>query len=496
MSQQVQQRYQIVERLDAGGMAEVFKGKVTSLQGFEKLVAIKRILPDLTKDKRFVRMFLDEAKLSLYLNHTNIVQVFDIGHADNTYFIVMEFVNGVNLKHMLNALLQRGEQMPMEQAVFIAAELCKALSYAHERKNPEGLPLHIVHRDISPPNILISRNGEVKLTDFGLAKAVIQLEKTDPGIVKGKFGYLSPEAASGEEVDHLTDLFAVGICLWEMLASRRLFLGNTDIETLKQVRRCKIPSISTINPNVTPALEQLLQRALHPDKRHRFPTAQALGQALTQFLFSYGKAVTNYDVSTQIERLFGAEKINTPPPLARPLPIDRTSQVSAPSNHGVIDLLIQTEIDKFISIEELENLTDIGVVGAKPLQAEEISDTPNTINSLTDIGFEDPRTWSDVMGDNEGSIELDPSSGQPTARRPPLAPAPALRPNTQPNPPVRRPPVTRPPANAAQATRPPQDSDEPVETPSRVAWVIFAVLLLLLLAALGFLIFTLAFQKA
>lgn len=505
MAQQVQQRYQVLEKLDAGGMAEVFKGKVTSLKGFEKLVAIKRILPDLTKDTRFVRMFLDEAKLSLHLNHTNIVQVFDIGHADNTYFIVMEFVHGVNLKHLLNAYLQRGEIMPVEQAVFIASEMCKGLDYAHHRKGSDGAPLNIVHRDISPPNILISRNGEVKLTDFGLAKAVIQLEKTDPGIVKGKFGYLSPEAAHGEEVDHRTDLFAVGICLWEMLASRRLFLGNTDLETLKQVRRCKITPVSTINPQVPPELEEILARALHQDKRHRYGSAEELGQALTRFLFSYGRAVTTYDVSKQLEKLFGAELLEEK--TRRSLPPDATRHMpeatSTPSGGGVIDILIQNEIDKFISIEELEDLTDLNLVGARPLQPEELGASAPGIapGSLPDIGFEDPRTWSDIIGGgNEGSLEVDVKSGQPSVSHSRPAPpqlgqgAPQLRRPPQPQRTSRPTPAVRPQPPAPSTRAPSPEEEEQAETPSRIAWVIFAVLLFLLLAALSFLIYTLAFQ--
>ncbi len=190
MAQQ-QQRYHVIERIDAGGMAEVFKANSTSLQGFEKLVAIKRILPKLAQNERFVRMFLDEAKLSLHLSHTNCVQVFDLGLADNTYFIVMEFVDGVNLKHLIEESRRRNQPMRVEQAAYIGLEICKGLAHAHEKTDQEGHHLAIVHRDISPPNILLSREGEVKITDFGLAKAKSQVETTDPGVVKGKFGYLS-----------------------------------------------------------------------------------------------------------------------------------------------------------------------------------------------------------------------------------------------------------------------------------------------------------------
>ncbi|MGM0559236.1 MAG: serine/threonine protein kinase, partial [Myxococcota bacterium] len=238
-------------------MAEVFKANSTSIQGYQKLVAIKRILPDLTKNERFVRMFLDEAKVSLHLNHTNIVQVFDLGMADGTYFIVMEFIDGTNLKKIIQGLGERRQRLSVEQATYIGLEVCKGLAHAHQKKDQEGNALSIVHRDISPPNVLMSREGEVKITDFGLAKAKSQAEITDPGVVKGKFGYLSPEAASGEDVDPRTDIFAVGILLWEMLAGRRLFLGDSDYDTLKLVRDAEIPPLKKYGRTIPPALEKI-----------------------------------------------------------------------------------------------------------------------------------------------------------------------------------------------------------------------------------------------
>lgn len=471
MTQTAPQRYQVLERLDAGGMAEVFKGKVTSIQGFEKLVAIKRILPDLTKDERFVRMFLDEAKLSLHLNHANIVQVFDIGQSDGTYFIVMEFVNGLNLKNVLNSLLQAQQKLPIEQAVFIAMEVCKGLAYAHERLGPDDQPLKIVHRDISPPNILISRNGEVRVTDFGLAKAVIQVEHTDPGIVKGKFGYLSPEAAHGQPIDHLTDIFAVGICLWEMIACQRLFLGASDLDTLKLVRQCEVPSLKPHQPHIPPELEAIIQKSLHPDKSQRYASAKEFGEALTRFLFSYGKVVTNYDISQTIQGLMGGESKPSIP----------VAVGGAQNSKSIIDILIQNEIDRFISIEELEDLNEMNLVGAREFQFDP-NDHESNPNSLPSVGFEDPRTWSDVLGDDPGgSVELDLSAASPglTAKRPAL-------PQALPSAP-QRPRVHKTPERIKVPAAPPIEDDGP----SKMAWMLFGVLLILLLGALGYLITTL-----
>jgi eukaryotic-like serine/threonine-protein kinase len=454
------QRYKVLERIDAGGMAEVFKGTVTSIQGFDKLVAIKRILPDLTQDMRFVRMFLDEAKLSLHLNHNNIVQTFDIGNADGTYFIVMEFVDGANLKDLLNWMLQQGRRIPPEMAVFIAMQVCKGLTYAHELKSPDGKALGVVHRDISPPNILISKEGEVKITDFGLAKAVIQLERTDPGIVKGKFGYLSPEAAYGEDVDPRTDLFAVGIVLWEMMAGKRLFLGKTDLETLEYVRRARVPSLRQINPEIPERLDEIVAQMLAKDKTHRFANARDLGSELAKFLFAQGKSITSYDLSSLV-----VELIET-----------RTERPVAPvKDGGIIDILIQNEIDKFISVEEMADLNELNLVGAQPLMVEDFH-RDDTGSELPQFGFEDPRTWSDVVGDDEGSLEF--SVDQQPAARTPAATPPATAPDTP-----RLPATPSPRAPATDGAKP---------AANKAVWIAFITLLVLLVCGLLYLIVNLA----
>ncbi|HEY8379035.1 MAG TPA: protein kinase [Nannocystis sp.] len=291
------QRYRPLYKLDAGGMAEVYVAEAESMAGFKKKVAIKRILPGLIKDQRFVRMFLDEARLSLRLAHANIVSVFDIGESDSTYFIVMDFVQGTNLKTVIEHASKRGATVPVPLTVFIINEVLKGLSYAHALCDSEtGRPLGIIHRDISPPNILISWNGEVKLTDFGLAKAATQLESTDPGVVKGKYSYLSPEAARGEEIDARADLFAAGILAFEMLTGRRLFRGKNDYQTIALVRACEVPSIRSYNPQVPEELEAILMKALHKDIKQRFQTADDFADALIGFLFNQRMKVSARDL--------------------------------------------------------------------------------------------------------------------------------------------------------------------------------------------------------
>jgi len=196
-----QQRYRVIERLASGGMAEVFVAESASIEGFKKKVAIKRVLPHLSEKTRFIAMFLDEARLSAHLSHSNVVQVFDIGVGDNSYFIVMEYVEGADLKACIQHLSESSRSFPIEVAVYIALKICEGLAYAHEQVAEDGQPLNAVHRDMSPPNVLISKHGEVKIVDFGLAKASTQLEKSEAGIIKGKFAYLAPEAAHGKDVD-------------------------------------------------------------------------------------------------------------------------------------------------------------------------------------------------------------------------------------------------------------------------------------------------------
>lgn len=298
------ERYRPLFKLDSGGMAEVYVAEAESMAGFKKKVAIKRILPSLLKDDRFVRMFLDEARLSLHLSHANIVTVFDIGKSSSTYFIVMEYVEGVNLKTILQEFSRRRITFPVQIAGWLINEVLKGLDYAHRLRDPEtGRLLGIVHRDISPPNILCSWNGEVKLTDFGLAKASTQLESTDPGVVKGKFSYLSPEAASGLEVDARADIFAVGILAYEMLTGRRLFLGESDYQTVQMVRAAEVPSIIAQNPEVTPELEAIIRKALARDVEQRYQSASDMADDLLGFLFSRSLKVSARDLTEIIADL-------------------------------------------------------------------------------------------------------------------------------------------------------------------------------------------------
>jgi serine/threonine-protein kinase len=300
-----QQRYRVIKRLASGGMAEVFVAESAGIEGFKKQVAIKRVLPQLSKKEQFIAMFLDEARLSAHLSHSNVVSVFDIGVGDDTYFIVMEYVDGADLKAVVEHQTKLGRKTPVEAAAFLGARICQGLAYAHELKTTEGKPLQIVHRDITPANVLITKFGEVKIVDFGLAKASSQLAGSDAGVIKGKFGYLAPETVLEKPVDQRVDIFSLGIILWEILAGRRLFLGENDFATVRLVRDAVIPKLSSINPAVPPELERILAQALARDTRERYASARDLGRDLTRFLFRYGRPVSEDDIAVLVRGAMG-----------------------------------------------------------------------------------------------------------------------------------------------------------------------------------------------
>jgi serine/threonine protein kinase len=328
-----QQRYRVLDRLASGGMAEVFLAESASIEGFKKRVAIKRVLPHLSEKTRFISMFLDEARLSAQLSHSNCVQVFDIGVGDSAYFIVMEYVDGADLKAIVEHLAQRRKPFPVELAVHVAIQICQGLAYAHELTGDGGTSLHVVHRDMSPPNVLITKYGEVKIVDFGLAKASSQLEKSEPGIIKGKFSYLSPEAALGEEIDHRTDIFAVGIILWEILSGKRLFVGESDFATVRLIQQAAVPSLRSARSDVPEDLERIILRALARSPSQRYSTARDLGRDLTSFLYRFSRPVSAFDLA---ELVRGAT----------------ANRVKPAASGSVIDRLIEEALFEFTSLQD------------------------------------------------------------------------------------------------------------------------------------------------
>ena len=294
-----QQRYRVVEKLESGGMAEVFRAESEGLQGFRKQVAIKRVLPHLSSKKKFISMFLDEARLSAQLSHSNCVQVFDIGVGDNAFFIVMEFVDGANLKAIIEHIKKTGRDFPVEAAVYIALEICKGLAYAHEltdpqrRAAPHRPPRHVAAERAHHE----ARRGEDRglRPREGQQPARKERARDHQGQV---LATSSPEAAMGQDVDARTDIFAVGIILWELLAGQRLFLGDTDFQTVKKVQAAQVPRISQINKKVPPELETHHQQGARPRSRAALPRPRASsGMDLSKFMFKFGVPVSTFDIA-------------------------------------------------------------------------------------------------------------------------------------------------------------------------------------------------------
>jgi serine/threonine protein kinase len=300
-------KYHLLERVAVGGMAEVYKAKSFGIEGFERLIAVKKILPSIAEDAEFIRMFVHEAKLAGQLTHANIAQIFDLGRVEEHYFIAMEYVAGRDLRSVWERARQWQVRVPFELVSFIMSKVCEGLDYAHNKTDGAGVPLEIVHRDVSPHNVLLSYDGEVKIIDFGVAKAATSSGDTRVGILKGKLSYMSPEQVRGQGVDRRSDTFSAGIVLWELLTGERLFLGETDFETLEKIRKVEVAPPTFYNPDVPPELEDIVLRALQKNPARRYQTAHELQIDLQRFLFGRGVHPTGRDLSGLMTQLFEAE---------------------------------------------------------------------------------------------------------------------------------------------------------------------------------------------
>jgi serine/threonine protein kinase len=287
-------------------MAEVFKAKRSGVEGFEKVVALKRILPHLSDNQEFLDMFVNEAKMVAGLTHPNIVQSFDLGRIDKSYYIAMDYVHGRDLRTIMRRAKEKGLRIPLELCLRIVSHVCSALEYAHRKKDDRGRPMRIVHRDVSPQNILISFEGDVKLTDFGIAKAATKASTTDRGALRGKLLYMSPEQAWGKPMDKRSDLFSLGLVLYEMVTDQKPFLGaggSSEMSILELVRQCRIEAPRAVNPQIPEALDKLLIKALHREPDQRFQDAGEMGRGLERILRDRAPLSTN-ELARFMELLF------------------------------------------------------------------------------------------------------------------------------------------------------------------------------------------------
>jgi serine/threonine protein kinase len=278
-------RYVLLDRIGSGGMAEVFRAVMPGAQGFRQTFVVKRILAERSRAADFVEMFVQEARIGSLLSHPNIVQVFDFGNVGGDYFLAMEYLRGRDVQALMRQLRRQNLLCPVPVAAFIAHEVATCLGYAHDLLSVEGKRMNIVHRDVSPSNIMCLRTGGVKLLDFGIAKAAGEnTENTEQGLFKGKLAYVAPERIKNEALDGRVDLFGLGVVLWEMLAGRRLFRGKSELETLNNVLEMAVPLPSSQRPDVPPSLDAVVMRALERDRLKRYPHGQAMADDLEAVL--------------------------------------------------------------------------------------------------------------------------------------------------------------------------------------------------------------------
>ncbi|HMQ11130.1 MAG TPA: protein kinase [Oligoflexia bacterium] len=331
-------KYLLTRRIAVGGMAEVFKAKLYGPRGFEKTLAIKRILPEFSEDEEFVAMFVDEARISSKLHHGNIVQVFDFGQVDDAYYLAMEFVDGSNLKNLFRKTLKSQNLFPRHLAIYIALQVAKALEYAHQIKQDDDNTLELVHRDISPQNILIAHDGQVKLTDFGIAKASIKLSKTQPGKVQGKLSYMSPEQAMGKNLDRRSDIFSLGIILYELISGEKVYNSENTSERYKRIRKAQIEPLKSLAPDISDYLNQSVMQLLEKDPWARPNNCTEVIQKLSESIKKYSMDELALELSNLMHSQFPKESSTEASQL------NKTPSLLDVPGHLIEEISAQTEV--------------------------------------------------------------------------------------------------------------------------------------------------------
>src|SRR2546423_3913306 len=318
-------------------MAEVGKARMRGGEGFQKIVAIKKTLPHLSDNQDFIEMFIDEAKLAAQLNHNNIIHIYDLGKIQSSYYIAMEYIDGYDLKTILKLAADRDHPLNVELALFIAAKIAAALDYAHRKRDFEDRDLGLVHRDVSPQNVLISQDGDIKLCDFGIAKAASKASHTQAGALKGKLQYMSPEQAWGRAIDKRSDIFALATVLFELLTGRKLFTGDNELSILEQVREARVTAPSQYNDEVTPQIDAIVVKALQKDPANRYQTAGEMERDINQVLYSFKPTPTAADLAIFMHRLSTSEAAPAPlpaSPIAEPEPVREPGQLKPAASHA------------------------------------------------------------------------------------------------------------------------------------------------------------------
>jgi serine/threonine protein kinase len=386
--------YEIVRRIARGGMAEIFLARTSGPSGFEKLLVLKKILPKYANAPRMVQLFLDEAKLAASLDHPHIAQVYDIGMVDGSYFFTMEYLHGQDVRSMLHRTWKIGERFAIEHAVQIARHVASALHFAHEKAGPDGAPLGIVHRDVSPSNVIVTYDGATKLLDFGVAKTAARTVKTRTGALKGKISYMSPEQARGSAIDRRSDIFSLGIVLWEMVTTQRLYRGENDLATLQLIITQPARPPSAVRDDIPAELERIILRALAQDPADRYQTAAELGADLDELAREQKLKQTSSALSASISELFAPELGAWREARAAGVPL-------AEHLHDAGDMTTPVSESDFIELEAIDDddedddedlaASDTAVPVARPVPAPpRLPTRPPEVEPPTEIGHRRP----------------------------------------------------------------------------------------------------------
>ena len=298
-------KYDLIEKIGAGGMAEIYKSRYAGIDGFEKILVVKKILPTFADNTAFIKMLINEAKLSSNLIHANIVQIYELGEIDDQYYIAMEFVDGQDLLKVMSHASKLKLRIPLHIIFYLLSEVSKGLNFAHAACDNEGNNLNIIHRDVSPSNVIISHRGEVKIMDFGVARANMdKADSTRAGTLKGKLGYMSPEQVTGKQIDNRSDIFSLGIVFFELLTLKRMFLGKTDLDTMLNIRDADLEKKFRKYTFISEGVKPILRKILNKNREKRFQTAQEVQEAIGDFIFENQLKVSNIDMANYLRALF------------------------------------------------------------------------------------------------------------------------------------------------------------------------------------------------
>jgi eukaryotic-like serine/threonine-protein kinase len=378
-------KYTLLNRIAVGGMAEVFLARQEGLEGFEKTICIKRIRPHLSSQPNFVRMFLNEAKLAAQLNHQNIVQIYDLGRVNDSYFIAMEYISGRDMSRIIPKAERSDIPFPMVYALRIASNVCEGLYYAHSKMDAYGNPLNLVHRDVTPENVLVGFSGNVKIVDFGIAKANTQLEQqTRAGEIKGKLSYMSPEQCMGQPLDGRSDVFSLGSVLYEWVTGYKLFTGENEMAILKSIIDGRIYPPSYFKEDVPEAVERILMKSLEKDRTKRYQSAWEMQFDIDTYLASSDFTPSNIHLSNFLKQIFGDEIEREKEVLLRHREERDAAQAAGESKEVSQEVLELEEVggrpitdsSMALKIAELEQEIDDTAAGRKVSKVSKVTKSP------------------------------------------------------------------------------------------------------------------------